>query len=207
MQLLRVANLLHNTSRKPTGSPKTDVNWALRIGGSSLKITFSCFDNSNKLLGNTTQLLKPFISPYQIQSYILFNYFPVRFDVNQLFINKQAIAKYKVEIELTGIQFVTGEKYHLQFHLLEHTNYQIFCNGVTISTIFITDNHPLSQNHRQVTFIPFTTINHGDYQKTLTFDNHQNYQVDNNQTDDQIINNLFTSQSLICSSNWIKIKF
>lgn len=184
----------------------TDANWALRLAGSSLQITFSCFDNTNNLLGKISQPLTPLISPYQIQPYILFDHFPVRFDINRLFINKQAITKYKVEVELLGIQFGTGEKYHLQFHLLEHTSYQIFCNVMTISTIFITDNHPLSLNHRHVTFIPVTSIDQGDNQKTLTFNNHQNCQVANNQTDDQIINELFTSQRLTCSTTWTKVK-
>jgi hypothetical protein len=184
----------------------TDANWALRLAGSSLQITFSCFDNTNNLLGKISQPLTPLISPYQIQPYILFNHFPIRFDINRLFLNKQAITKYKVEVELLGIQFGTGEKYHLQFHLLEHTSYQIFCNGLTISTIFITDNHPLSLNHRHVTFIPVTAIDQGDNQKTLTFNNHQNYQVANNQTDDQIINDLFTSQRLTCNTTWTKVK-
>lgn len=182
----------------------TDANWALRLAGSSLQITFSCFDNSGKLLGKISQPLTPLISPYQIQPYILFNHFPIRFDINRLFINKQIITKYKVEIELLGIQLGTLEKYYLQFHLLEHTSYQIFCNVATISTIFITDNHPLSLNHRHVTFIPVTTTTQSDNQKTLTFNNHQNYQVANNTSDDQIINDLFISQKLTCNSNWTK---
>ncbi len=183
----------------------TDENWALRLAGSSLQITFSCFDNNNIELGRISQPLTPLISPYQIQPYILFNHFPIRFDINRLFINKQAISKYKVEIELLGIQFGADEKYHFEFHLLEHTSYQIFCNGSTISNIFITDNHPLSLNRRNVTFIPMTVIAQGDNQKNLIFNSHQNYQVDNNQTDDQIMNDLFTSQMLTCNTTWTKL--
>lgn len=184
----------------------SDTNWAFRIAGSSLQITLSCFDNSNNLLGKISQPFTPFISPYQIQPYILFNHFPVRFDINRLFTTKHDITKYKVEIELLGIQFNIEEKYYLQFHLLQHTSYQIFCNGVTIATIFITDNHPLNLNQRHITFIPITTISQDDNQKTLTFNNHQNYQVANNQTDDKIINDLYNSQSLTCNSKWTKVK-
>jgi hypothetical protein len=184
-----------------------DANWALRLAGSSLQITLSCFDNSDKLLGEILHPLTPLVSPYQIQPYIFFNQFPIRFDINRLFINKQAISTYKVEIELLGIQFTAEEKYHLQFYLLEHTSYQIFCNRVTISTIFITDNHPLSPNHRHVTFIPVTSTTQSQNQKKLTFDNHQNYKVENNTSDEQIITDLFKSQKLICHSTWTKEKF
>lgn len=183
-----------------------DTNWALRLASSSLQITFSCFDNSNKLLGRISQPLTPLVSPYQVQPYILFNHFPIRFDVNRLFINKQAISKYKVEIQLLGIQFDVNEKYNLQLHLLEHSNYQIFCNSTTIATVFITDNHPNSANQRNVTFIPVTTTTQSSSFKTLTFNNHENYLVSDNTTDDQILKDLFTLNKLSCDTNWTKVK-
>lgn len=202
--------VVHETSKFPSilfnllDFQTTDVNWALRLAESSLQITLNCFDNSDKLLGEISQQLAPLISPYQIQPYILFNLFPIRFDTNRLFINKHEITKYKIEIELFGIQLGVEEKYHLQFYLLEHSSYQIYCDGITISTIFITDHHPLSQNQRHVTFIPVTTMNSNP--KTFIFNSHQNYQVPNNTSDDQIIENLFMSQKLTCNANWTKIE-
>lgn len=183
-----------------------EQNWALRLSGSSLQITFTCLDSSQKLLGKISQPLTPLVSPYQIQPYILFNNYPVRFEINRLFINKHNIDKYKIEIELLGIHFKEDEMYHVHFHMLEHSCYQIFCGGQTIATVFIVDNHPQNPDKRIVTFIPVTTTTHSSTFKTLNFNNHQNYFVSKSMADDQIINDLFSNNKLICSSKWTKIK-
>jgi len=183
----------------------TDDKWAFRISCSYLQISFSCYDENNILLGKMSQPLNPLVSPYQVKPNILFNHYPIRFDINRLFINKLQISRYEIEIELFGIQFTEIEKYNLQLHLLEHSNYQILCQGETIGTLFITDNHPQT-NQRNITLIPVVTREHSDRNKTLEFNNHINYQEQNNKSDQQIIDELFSKNLLKCSENYTIIK-
>jgi hypothetical protein len=181
-----------------------DSNWATRLSSSYINVTFSCFDKDKNLLGKASQILTLQVSPYQFQPYIVFNKYPIRFDINRLILNKQLCDSYQVDIELFGVTFQTDEKYTMQFHLLEHSNYQIFCSRVTIGVIFITDNAPNTTTERNVTVVPVDKIQVSANESFLDFKQQKHFIVPNSKTDDDIIQDSFTNNILSCAASWTK---
>ena len=175
-----------------------DSNWAIRLSNSYLNITLNCYDVNNFLVGKLTQRLTAVVNPYQLKPYILFNHFAIRFDVNRLFVDKSRCVKFEIEIELLGVTLSTDEKYIVGCHILEHNNYQLFCNDSTIGTVFITKNHPSFPNQKSVTLAPITVSRQGN-DTNLQFQNHSNFIVPLATTDSQIINDFFINNQLQCS--------
>lgn len=181
-----------------------EEDWATKLSNSILTVQFDCLNSEDENIGNTTQILRPNVGPYTNQPILIYNHYPVNLDLRGLFIDRSSIARYRITLTLSGIDLIENEIYKIGYHLLLHKNYQIFCNGQSIGMAYITDHHPLSNNQKTVTVVP---INRGEIQEgfaELQFQNHINLFVNNNLTDDQIIQQVINNNQLICNGNWTK---
>lgn len=181
-----------------------EKDWATKLSNSILTVQFDCLNSEDENIGNTTQRLRPNVGPYTNQPILIYNHYPVNLDLRGLFIDRNSIARYRITLTLSGIDLIENETYKIGYHLLLHKNYQIFCNGQSIGMVYITDHHPLSNNQKTVTAVPINKVEIQEGLAELQFQNHINLFVNNNLTDDQIIQQLINNNQLICNGNWTK---
>lgn len=181
-------------------------DWARKLSNSILTVKFDCLNSEGETIGNTTQKLRPNVGPYTNQPILIYNHYPVNLDLRGLFIDRNSIARYRISLILSGIDLIENEVYKVGYHLLSHKNYQIFCNGQSVGIVYITDHHPLSNNQKVVTVVPIIKVEAQEGFAELQFQNHMNHFMNNNLTDDQIIQHLINNNQLVCNGNWTKIE-
>lgn len=196
----RMPSLLIDIIRLETNSG----DWANKLSNSILKVEFDCLNSEGKIIGNTTQTLCPQVGAYMDQPILVYNHYPVNLDLRGLIIDRSSIAKYRVNLSLSNIDLSIDETYIVGYHLLLHKNYQIYCDGCSIGMVYITENNPLSINKKVVTLVPINRVYVQDHFTDLQLQNHMNFFMDKNLTDDQIIQKLFKENQIVCNGNWTK---